>query len=619
MDMARNPNITPERRKKSPLEPETPVVDVCDLRIEIGNSGYDIIDEVELTIASGEVLALVGESGSGKTTLGLAILGYTRRGASIVKGKVRLQGRDILAVGDEELRSLWGSQISYVPQDPRAAINPALTIGTQLEEILIAHLPQQSRDERHARIAEMLDEVLLPHGDEFLSRYPHQLSGGQLQRVGLAMAFACRPRVIVFDEPTTGLDVTTQNHILETIRRLCSEYRVAGLYVTHDLAVVSSIATRVGVMYAGRLVEVGPSGAIFKSASHPYTRRLIQAAPEADGRELVGIQGSAPRPGSRPRGCFFSARCDYAVERCIKEFPEVELVDVGHDVRCFRHLEVSAGLNERPRPAGRPSGLVSDDVVLNVSGLEAAYGKHVVLHDISLQVHSQECLAIVGESGSGKSTLSQCIVGLHSQFTGKLTFKGNPLANSVRDRGREVLRQVQYIFQNPYGSLNPRRTIGQNVAQPLKLFYGLSGGQLEKRIAEELERVSLSSSTMRRYPDELSGGERQRVAIARALACKPALLICDEITSALDVSVQAAIIDLLRSLQRDLGLAMLFVTHNLPLVSTIAQRLAVMTEGRIVETGDTRTVMAEPAAEYTRMLLANSPIIGSDMKQRLNP
>ena len=256
---------------------------------------------------------------------------------------------------------------------------------------------------------------------------------------------------------------------------------------------------------------------------------------------------------------------------------------------------------------------------IEIQNLTMAYGSHVVMRDITAKVKHGSIFIIMGNSGSGKSTLSQCIVGLHSQFTGKLTFKGNPLANSVRDRGREVLRQVQYIFQNPYGSLNPRRTIGQNVAQPLKLFYGLSGGQLEKRIAEELERVSLSSSTMRRYPDELSGGERQRVAIARALACKPALLICDEITSALDVSVQAAIIDLLRSLQRDLGLAMLFVTHNLPLVSTIAQRLAVMTEGRIVETGDTRTVMAEPAAEYTRMLLANSPIIGSDTKQRLNP
>jgi peptide/nickel transport system ATP-binding protein len=586
---------------------EHAVVEVRDLRIELAKSGVDIVDEVTLTIGGGEVLGLVGESGSGKTTLGLALVGHARRGVRIARGEVRIEGQAILGARPAEVRSLWGRTMCYVPQDPRAAMNPSLRIGTQLREILSAHGYGTSDADRHDRVNEMLEEVRLPRHEQFLSRYPHQLSGGQLQRVALAMAFACRPRFIVFDEPTTGLDVTTQAYILKMVGQLCHEHRVAALYVTHDLAVVASLAMRVGVMYAGRLVELGPADTLFTAAAHPYTRRLVQAAPGPAGYGMVGIPGTAPRPGSRPAGCFFAARCTHVDERCLEQFPAVESVDPGHVVRCFHHRKVRGTLGaERPVLAPSDAGDKSS-IVFEAQGICASYGAQTVLRSVGLEVRAHECLALVGESGSGKSTLAHCMVGLHPSFSGELAYRGQPLARLSRDRDRETRRQVQYIFQNPYGSLNPRRTVGQNVAQPIELFYDLSRRDVHARVTDALERVSLSPSAGERFPDQLSGGERQRVAIARALACEPALLICDEITSALDVSVQAAIIELLEKLRRELGLAMLFVTHNLPLVRTIAQRVAVMSDGQIVEVGDTNRVFEAPQAEYTRALLADSP------------
>src|ERR687888_1530306 len=312
----------------------TPVLEVEGLCIEVAGRGVDIVDEVAFHIAAGEVLGLIGESGSGKTTVGLALLGHTRRGATIVRGQVRVDGRNLLELPAAALRAMRGKTVSYVPQDPGAALNPALRIGTQLEETLIAHGYGSSDKERHLRLMEMLEEVLLPQDASFLKRYPHQLSGGQQQRVGLAMAFACRPRVIVLDEPTTGLDVTTQAHVLETVRALCKLHGVAALYVSHDLAVVAALADRVAVMYAGRVVEVGPQRQLFRAAAHPYTRKLIQAIPDISGRyELVGIPGRAPAPGHRPNGCFFEPRCEFCVAQCHRTFPPVTSIASAHEVR----------------------------------------------------------------------------------------------------------------------------------------------------------------------------------------------------------------------------------------------------------------------------------------------
>ncbi|MDX6549530.1 MAG: peptide/nickel transport system ATP-binding protein ddpF [Gaiellales bacterium] len=591
---------------------DAPAIVVENLRINLRGSEIDIVDDVSFAIAPGEVLGLVGESGSGKTTAGLALLGHARRGVEIVAGSVRVGDIDVLTLDHNQRRRLRGRVVSYVPQDPAASLNPALRIGTQLRETLEVHGFGENDSDRTNRLAEMMREVLLPDDPDYLRRYPHELSGGQQQRVGLAMAFACRPRVIVLDEPTTGLDVTTQAHVLNTVRELTELHRAAALYVSHDLAVVATLAARVAVMYAGRVVELGPTGEMFAAAAHPYTRRLIGAIPHISGRrQLASIPGRAPSPGQRPKGCFFAPRCTWREDRCELELPPLRLVSEAHSARCVRAEEV----REYP---GLPSGdtlpaseVPTETAVLSLRGVGAGYGGLQVVHDITLSLAPHECLAVVGESGSGKTTLARSIAGLHRERQGEIELLGEPLAASSRGRPREARRMIQYIFQNPYGSLNPRRTIGQIVRQPVDLFGTAQGFDVDKRVGEMLERVSLSASYAERYPDQLSGGERQRVAIARALICEPAVLVCDEITSALDVSVQAAIVDLLAELQRDLGLSMLFVTHNLPLVRSIAQRVAVMNRGRIVELGTVDSVLLEPGDDYTKALLADTPSLGA--------
>jgi peptide/nickel transport system ATP-binding protein len=591
---------------------EQPAAVVEGLRIVLAGTDIDIVDDMSFAIAPGEVLGLVGESGSGKTTVGLALLGHARRGVKIAGGSVQIGEIDVLKLGVRERRQLRGRVVSYVPQDPAASLNPALRIGTQLREVLEAHGFGDSDDERSERLAEMMREVLLPDDPSYLRRYAHELSGGQQQRVGLAMAFACRPRVIVLDEPTTGLDVTTQAHVLNTVRELTQLHRTAALYVSHDLAVVATLAGRVAVMYAGRAVEIGPSDELFRASAHPYTRRLIAAIPHITGkRQLAGIPGRAPSPGGRPVGCSFAPRCSWRIDACSAELPPLAPVGEAHVVRCLRAIEVrgEAGL-----PAGKtvPDSQVNGDrAVLTLRDVNSGYGGRTVVHEINFELAPKECLALVGESGSGKTTLARSIAGLHHERMGEILLGGEALAPSSRSRSRESRRRIQYIFQNPYGSLNPRRTIGQIVRQPVELFGTARGREADKLVDEMLERVSLSGAYAERYPDQLSGGERQRVAIARALVCEPAVLVCDEVTSALDVSVQAAIVDLLAGLQRDLGLSMLFVTHNLPLVRSIAQRVAVMSHGRIVEMGTVDRVLLEPGDDYTKALLADTPSLGA--------
>jgi peptide/nickel transport system ATP-binding protein len=596
----------------------TPALEVVDLRVELEDAGdeerIDIVDEVSFHVDAGEVLGLVGESGSGKTTVGLAVLGHTRRGVRVTGGDIRIEGRSILQLGKAERQGLRGELVSYVPQDPASALNPALRIGTQLMETLSEHGFGASGAERRARITEALGEVLLPSDDAFLKRYPHQLSGGQQQRVTLAMAFANRPRVIVLDEPTTGLDVTTQAHVLETVRDLCGAHGVAALYVSHDLAVVATLSGRVAVMYAGRIVEVGPKSVLFRASAHPYARRLVEAIPELSGEHaLVGIAGTAPRPGHRPQGCFFAPRCAYVVERCRVDFPPVEPVADGHVVRCWEHARVLAdSLAARPDAVPLPE-LRPEEPLVAATAITATYGFRQVLFDVDLVVRPHECVALVGESGSGKTTFARCLAGLHTTYAGEVLFRGKPLPAGARARDRETRRAIQYVFQSPYSSLNPRKTIGQILAQPLRLFFEGSGREARRRAVKALGVVQLGDSVLTRYPHQLSGGERQRVAIARALVASPQLLICDEVTSALDVSVQAAIVDLLAELQRELGLGLLFVTHNLALIRTIAQEVVVMREGRVVERGLVDSVLDAPQAPYTKQLLSDTPSLEAAM------
>jgi peptide/nickel transport system ATP-binding protein len=581
---------------------DVPVLEVENLRVDLQGSETDIVDEVSFAVGEGEVLGLVGESGSGKTTVSLALLGYSRRGARIRGGSIRIDGEDLLAMSPAEQRRLRGGRVSYVPQDPRSALNPALRIGRQLGEVLRAHGAGSP-----ARVAEMMNEVALPDDPAFLKRYPHELSGGQQQRVAIAMAFACRPRVIVLDEPTTGLDVTTQAHVLATVRDLCLSHRVAAVYVSHDLAVVANLAGRAAVMYAGRVVEVGTVERIFGEPAHPYTRRLVAAIPDLRGeRATHGIGGYAPGPRARPTGCFFRARCELAVDDCATAFPPTTVVEAGHTVRCYRaRAWGDVPVADVEPAAGR--GAATGDHVLTVSGLHASYGAVEVLHGVGLEVHAGRCMALVGESGSGKTTLARCIAGLHGEHDGALRLSGVELERNGRSRSKAERQAIQYIFQNPYSSLNPRKTVGQSVAQPLELFFDLGRRETATRVAEALERVSLGTSMARQYPDQLSGGERQRVAIAQALACQPTVLICDEITSSLDVSVQASILELLARLQSESDLTMLFVTHNLAIVRTIAQTVAVMSDGRIVERGDVDAVLDRPQDDYTRRLMRDTP------------
>lgn len=581
-------------------------VTVRNLRIET-TRGVAVVPDASFEIAPGEVLGVVGESGSGKTTVGLSLLGHARRGLRIAGGTVLLGDQDILTMNDAELRRLRGSQVSYVPQDPASSLNPALRVGTQLNEVLEAH-GQTDHKANAARIAEMMREVALPDDPAYLKRYPHQLSGGQQQRIGLAMAFANRPSLIVLDEPTTGLDVTTQSTVLATVRDLAVTHDVAALYVTHDLAVVAAVATRVAVMYAGRIVELGPADKLFESSGHPYTRRLVGAIPRlSGGRSLVGIPGHAPSPGKRPQGCAFAPRCTLRIPECEVAFPDAIQIAEDHSSHCIKALEV---VGYQQTEYGDPVEVPRSETeapVLTLDNVVGFYGTTEVLHSINMTLEQGEVLAVVGESGSGKTTTARAIAGLHRDWTGSIRLGETELATSARARSTDVRRQIQYIFQNPYGSLNPRKTIGESVGQPLSVFNIASGKKAEAMVSEMLEQVSLSASYASRYPDQCSGGERQRVAIARALISKPSILICDEITSALDVSVQAAIVELLGALQRELGLSMVFVTHNLPLVRSIAQKVAVLSEGRIVEYGDTAGMLANPQQEYTKHLISDTP------------
>ena len=582
---------------------------IRNLRIEVANSGVDIVDEVNLTIAPGEVLGLVGESGSGKTTVGLAVLGHARRGVHLAAGDVTIGDAAMLQLGDAALRHARGRLVSYVPQDPSTALNPALRIKKQLLEVLEFHNFGGSASAREERVVEVMSEVLLPGTPDFLRRYPHQLSGGQQQRVGLAMAFACRPSVIVLDEPTTGLDVSTQAHVLDTVRQLCRAHHVAALYVTHDLAVVANLADRVAVMYAGRIVEQGSAAELFTNPSHPYTRHLVAAAPDmSTDREMVGLRGRAPAPGKRPVGCSFALRCELATDECRAEFPAEREVGPDRLVRCTRPFAIPertthVSVHSTPVASSATHALMVRDVC-------ASYTGHQVVHNVDLHVDRGECLALVGESGSGKTTLSRSIGGLHHEWTGEILLGAERLARSARERSTAQRLRIQYVFQNPYSSLQPRRSVGESVARPL-IVGGMGKNEAARRVAEMLERVALTGAYAHKFPDQLSGGERQRVAIARALVSKPEVLVCDEVTSALDVLVQASIVELLGELRRDLGLAMLFVTHNLPLVASIADNVAVLADGKLVEFGETERVLRFPEAEYTKRLIADTPQISA--------
>jgi peptide/nickel transport system ATP-binding protein len=590
-------------------------VDMEGLRVCLAGSTVAVVDDVSFQVRSGELLGLVGESGSGKTTVALALLGHTRRGLEVAAGRVLINGTDMAQASKRQLQRLRGAEVAYVPQDPTSALNPALRIGTQLIEVLRAHpdaAAAKGLGDPNVRVEQTVEEAGLGGIPGLLKAYPHQLSGGQQQRVALAMAFALRPGVIVFDEPTTGLDVTTQRHVLDTVQRLCRTYGVAAVYVSHDLAVVGGLVDHMMVLYAGKVMESGPTATVFGSPGHPYTRRLLQAIPSAARSEaLEGIDGQPPHPTRRPQGCEFAPRCPLAVAACSGGSVPVVTLTPGHLVRCLR-TELTSGPDARRAPSIPSDASGATDGLLLVSGLSARYGSTEVLSDVELVVGRNECVAVVGESGSGKTTLARCLVGLHSSWSGQVRFGEAQLPRAALSRSSHDLQSIQYIFQNPYTSLNPRKTIGRIVEQPLLRFFpSLTRVEREKRISSVLTDVALGSDFWSCYPDQLSGGERQRVAIARALVVAPDLLVCDEITSALDVSVQATIIELLRRLQAERNLSLLFITHNLALVRSIAQSVIVLSKGRVVESGSVAQVFERPENPYTIRLMEDGPKLGA--------
>lgn len=578
------------------------------LTVVTAGYGAPVVEDVSFRVEPGQVLGLVGESGSGKSTVGVALLGLARPGLRIAAGRVCIDGMDILGLGAKELQNARGRLIAYVPQDPTSGLNPALRVGRQLREAIEIHrdtltLGQTVED----RVIELMEEVGLPATAAFFNSYPHQMSGGQQQRVGIAMAFSCRPRVIVLDEPTTGLDVTTQRRVLDTVRQLTAEHQVTSVYVSHDLAVVAQLADQTAVLYAGRLVEQAPTVAVFRGARHPYTVGLLKAVPSSARSEiLVGIEGRPPRPGRWPHGCSFTDRCLFAAEKCRDELPVLDDLGAGepHWVRCFFPApEVSAAHIKEPVPALSSS----TSKALTVRNLAARYGHLEVLTDVNFDVTAGRCTAVVGQSGSGKTTLARSLVGLHTSWSGQVELGGALLASEPHRRTKDQRRTLQYVFQNPFSSLNPRMTVRENLEEPLRYFFSLSQADRNDKVHDILKTVALSSEYAERLPGQLSGGERQRVAVGRALIVDPEVMVCDEITSALDVSVQALLVEQLRQLQADRGLSMVFITHNLAVVRSIAQDVVVLCDGVIVENGPVDQVLDNPSHDYTRRLLADLP------------
>ncbi|MEV0678551.1 ABC transporter ATP-binding protein [Actinosynnema sp. NPDC050436] len=577
----------------------TAEVEVSGVTVEVAGTGDRIVRDIGFELGRGEVMGVVGESGSGKSTLALALLGFARKGATITGGRVVVDGVDLLSLPAEELRRARGSRVAYVPQDPATALNPSLSLATQLTEGV-----RSPRREALARVRRLLGTVGLPDDDAFLARRPRQLSGGQQQRVAIAMALAPGPRLLVLDEPTTGLDVSTRKRVLDLVRDLCRERDMAAVYVSHDLAVVADVADHVTVVYGGEVVERGTDRDVLVRAAHPYTRALLSAVPSATRRHrLVPIPGRAPGVGAGRSGCVFAPRCAHVVAGCRTTRPDLLPGPTGTVARCLRADEVARSPRAPQSPDGGHAVAEGGPEVFAVSGLDAGHGGRQVLFDVSFGVTRGECLALVGESGSGKTTLSRCLVGLHEEQDGQVVFRGRPVPPTAGARTKETRREVQYVFQNPYGSLNPHRTIGGSLSVPLRHYFGVGAREGRQRVRDALERVELPAALADRFPAELSGGQRQRVAIARALVCEPTLLICDEVTSALDVSVQASVVELLRSLLAD-GPSMIFVTHDLAVVRSIADRVVVLNGGRVVEAGPVDTVLSAPSHPYTRSLTA---------------
>lgn len=502
-----------------------------------------LVEDVGFGLRRGEVIGLIGESGAGKSTIGLTVLGYTRRGCRITDGRIVFEGRDIRLMSARQRRELRGPGVAYVAQSAAASFNPAMTLFQQISEVPIRHGIMSAGDARRVAV-QLFRELDLPNPDTFGDRYPHQVSGGQLQRAMAAMAMAAKPDVLIFDEPTTALDVTTQVEVLASFRKLIREHGTAAIYITHDLAVVAQIADHIMVLRRGKMVEYGTANQILTAPREEYTRRLV--AERVTGHDFVaGAEQSTP------------------------------ILEIDHVTASY-------------------SGLLK------------------VIDDVSLTVHKGDTLAVVGESGSGKSTLARVVIGLLPRESGDVRFRGETLPPKLKDRTKDQLRRIQMIYQMPDVALNPSHTLEEIIGRPVQFYFGRSRAQVRARVLELLHMMDLPEAFISRRPGELSGGQKQRVGIARALAAEPDLIICDEVTSALDQLVGEEILRLLKRLQGELGIAYLFITHDLGTVKRIANKVAVMLKGKLVAGGETARVFAPPYHPYTELLLSSVPEMRSD-------
>lgn len=561
------------------------------------------LDDVDFAVPQGASLGLVGESGSGKSTAVLALLGLLGP-ARVAARRMVFDDIDLLA----EAHAVRGRRIGVVFQDPSSILNPALTVGSQVAEPLLVHA-RLPRAEAWEQATGLLAETGLPRPARLMSSYPHQLSGGMKQRVAIAMALASRPELLLLDEPTTALDVTVEAGILDLLAGLRARRGLSLLLVSHNLGIVDRLCDRVTVLYAGRVVEAGPTGAVLSRARHPYTRGLLAALPRMDRRgALAPIRGSLPDLTRPEPGCNFRPRCPFAAAGC--ERPQI-LAGVEHEVRCHRADEIAGAAWPEPPSVARPA--VAAHALLETERLMRSFGPVHAVDGVSLEVRRGEVLGLVGESGCGKTTLGRLTLRLVDADSGTLRFDTAPVppAPSLAFR-----RRAQIVFQNPDTALNPRQTVATILRRPLHRF-AVARGAAPEEIARLLEVVRLPPAYASRYPHQLSGGEKQRVGIARALASRPDFIVCDEPVSALDVSVQAAVLNLLAELRARLGLALLFISHDIGVIAHLADRVAVMYGGKIMEEGPVAAVLAAPHHPYTAALLSAVPVLGARRERQV--
>ena len=607
------------------------VLEVTNLKTRIDTPTGELraVDGVDIELQKGKCFALVGESGSGKSMTALSLMRLLPEAGRISDGRVLLGGQDLLALPEAAMRAVRGRRVAMIFQEPSTALNPVLTVGRQIMEVIERHTALTG-DAVRRRALELLDAVGIPDAAWRCGEYPFQLSGGLKQRVMIACALAAEPEVLIADEPTTALDVTIQAQILDLLAKLQAEHDMAILLITHDLGIVARMAQRVAVMYAGEIVEIAERGAFFAAPQHPYSQKLFEAlpSPEKRGTELSAIAGQVPPLTGSFTGCRFVERCELAYLRCRQEVPRLAAIPGDASgrrlVRCHLREQglaaapqlISAGLDEGTlvAVASMPVLVELEDLKVHFpirKGLFKRTVGHVKAVDgVSLTIHSGRTLALVGESGCGKTTAGKALLRLIPPTHGRVVFAGRDLSALSRQALRKSRGAMQIIFQDPYGSLNPRMRTADILAEGMR---SLGVGRDEKdrmyRMAELLEQVGLPLEALARYPHEFSGGQRQRIAIARALAVEPKLIVCDEPTSALDVSVQAQILNLLKSLQDRLGIAYLFITHNISIVEYLAHEVAVMYLGRIVERGTAEEVLGNPMHPYTQALLSAVPTV----------